>query len=325
MPEQGRPEECVVALDVGGTGMKGAVFDRRLRKSTGVRRATPRAGAPDAVVEGIAALLAELAQKAAADGLTVRRAGVVVPGVVDEEAARAVYSANLGWRDLPLADILRQRTDLPVVLGHDVRAGGAAEWLLGAARGARDVLFVAIGTGVAAAVVSGGRPVRAGGYAGEIGHVTVDPRGAACRCGGRGCLETVASAAAIADAYTARSGRHVAGAEDVAALVARGDAGARAVWDRATDALAAVLATATALLGPERIVLGGGLAEAGELLLGPVRQRLGERLTFQRPPELSGARLGDMAGCLGAGLYAWHGVDAMRAPAGATQAGVDVL
>lgn len=322
MSEEEPPGECVIALDVGGTGMKGALLDRRLRPLVAVRRATPRAAGPDAVVAEIAAVLTELAERAAERGLTVRRAGVVVPGVVDEESARAVYSANLGWRDLPLADLLQERTGLPVVLGHDVRAGGAAEWLLGAARGAQDVLFVAIGTGIAAAVLSDGRPVRAKGYAGELGHLVVEPGGAVCGCGARGCLETLASASAVAAAFTARTGRPVSGADEVAALLAEGDADARAVWDRAADALATALASATTLLAPELIVLGGGLAEAGELLLGPVRERLAERLTFQRRPGLVAAELGDEAGCLGAGLYAWRAVNDASATARPDHVGI---
>lgn len=308
--------ECVIAVDVGGTGMKGALLDRELLLAT-VRRPTPRTAGPNAVVDAIASTLLALARQAADEGLTVRRAGVVVPGIVNEDRAHAVFSANIGWRDLSLADLLERRTGLPVTLGHDVRAGGLAECVLGAARGARDVLFVAIGTGIAAAVISDGRPVQSGGHAGELGHVVVDPGGAKCPCGGRGCLETVASAAAIAAAFTARSGRAVQGADEVAALVAKGDADAVAVWDRATDALASALATATSLLAPELIVLGGGLAGAGDALLKPVRAQLAQRLTFQRRPAVVRAALGDMAGCLGAGLYAWRAVDSATCDAAA--------
>ncbi|NEA53630.1 ROK family protein [Streptomyces sp. SID13666] len=301
--------ECVIALDVGGTGIKGALLDRELLLAT-VRRPTPRAAGPEAVVDVITETLQALARQARDEGLRVRRVGVVVPGHVDEDLSHAVYSANIGWRDLPLANLLERRTGLPVTLGHDVRAGGLAECVLGAARGARDVLFVAIGTGIAAAVISDGRPVRAGGHAGELGHVVVDPDGAKCQCGGRGCLETVASAVAIKAAFTARTGRTLQGADEVAALVAQGDADAVAVWDRAVDALASALATASSLLGPELVVLGGGLAQAGDTLLKPVRARLAQRLTFQRRPAVVRAALGDMAGCLGAGLYAWQAVDA---------------
>ncbi|WP_280665323.1 MULTISPECIES: ROK family protein [unclassified Kitasatospora] len=310
-------DECVIALDVGGTGMKGALLDRALRPLLTARRPTPRGAGPAAVVAEIAAAVRELAEQAVQLGLTVQRAGCVVPGIVDEEPARAVYSANLGWRDLQLADLLQERTGLPVTLGHDVRAGGWAEAELGAARGARDVLFVAIGTGIAAAVIADGRPIRAGGWAGELGHLLVEPDGPPCGCGGRGCLESVASATAVAAAYTARTGRAVEGADQVAALLAQGDADARAVWERATEALAAALATATTLLAPELIVLGGGLAEADELLLAPVRASLARRLTFQRRPRVVRAALGDEAGCLGAGLYAWQAEAAEVGPSGA--------
>lgn len=298
----------MIALDVGGTGMKGALLDRDLTALRTVRRPTPRGAGPQAVVDEIAATLLLLARQAAERGLAVRRAGVVVPGIVDEESARAVYSANIGWRDLPLAELLEQRTALPVTLGHDVRAGGYAEAVRGAARGARDVLFVAIGTGISAAVISDGHPLRAGGYAGELGHLVVESDGAPCGCGSRGCLETAAAAPAVAAAYRARTGRAVEGAHQVAVLLAQGDPDAHAVWQRAARALATALATATTLLAPELIVLGGGLAEAGELLLAPVRTALAEQLTFQRQPRVVRAALGDEAGCLGAGLYAWQAV-----------------
>ncbi|WP_369142710.1 ROK family protein [Streptomyces sp. R44] len=295
----------MLALDVGGTVMKGAVLDPVMRPVASLRRPTPRSEGPDAVVDAIAGTLLDLGRLAAERELRVEHAGVVVPGIVDEGLQRAVWSANIGWRDLPLAAALATRTGLPVALGHDVRAGGAAECALGAARGARNVLFVAVGTGIAAALSVDGRPVRAGGFAGEIGHVRVRG-GTACPCGGVGCLETVASARAVASAYTARSGRPAGGAADVAARLRAGDPVARAVWDEAVEGLAEALAVVTSLVAPELVVLGGGLAEAGGLLLDPVRDSLDAQLTFQRRPVLVRAGLGDHAGCLGAGLTAWQ-------------------
>ncbi|MEV6329221.1 ROK family protein [Streptomyces sp. NPDC051909] len=319
MRDETEERGCVVALDVGGTGMKGALVDRDMTVLHTVRRATPRRWGADAVIAEIAAVLHELDRNAVTRRLAVRGAGVVVPGIVDEERRTAVHSANLGWRDLPLADYLEEASGLPVTLGHDVRAGGVAECRLGAARGAHDVWFVPVGTGISAAVFCEGRPVRAGGYAGELGHVVVDPGGEPCACGARGCLEGVASAAAVAAAYSARSGHPVEGAAAVAERLRQGDPDARAVWARAVEALSAALATATTLFAPEVVVLGGGLAEAGDLLLGPLRASLARRLTFQRRPELVLAELGDMAGCLGAGLAAWEAAggasSAQRPPA----------
>ncbi|WP_063783137.1 ROK family protein [Streptomyces sp. XY431] len=305
-PSDGHPPGCVIALDVGGTGMKGAVLDHGMRPLHTVHRPTPRADGPSAVLDAITDTLLALNRSATESGLPVHHAGVAVPGIVDDARRLAVRSVNLGWQDLPLAALLEERTGLPVTLGHDVRAGGVAECAMGAARGADDVLFVAIGTGIAAALVCDGRPVLARGYAGEIGHIPVASGMGTCACGGSDCLETVASAAAVASAYTARTGRPVSGAADVAALTAQGDPVARAVWDRAATGLAEALATATTLLAPELIVLGGGLAEADRLLLDPVRAGLTERLTFQRRPVLVRAELGDRAACLGAGLAAWR-------------------
>nr|WP_189805818.1 ROK family protein [Streptomyces tanashiensis] len=303
--DRGRAPEGVIALDVGGTGMKGAVVDRSVKPVASLHVPTPRADGPEAVVDAIAGALLALTDRAAARGVTVRDAGVVVPGIVDEDLQKAVWSANIGWRDLPLAAVLAARTGLRVTLGHDVRAGGVAECVLGAARGAQNVLFVAVGTGIAAALVCDGRPLRSGGFAGELGHMVVRA-GTVCACGGTGCLETVASASSIAAVYGARTGRPVAGAADVAALVEAGDRTARAVWASATEALAEALAAVTTLVAPELIVLGGGLAEADRLLLDPVRDGLTARLTFPRVPLLVRAELGDRAGCLGAGLMAWQ-------------------
>ncbi|MEU6279253.1 ROK family protein [Streptomyces sp. NPDC047028] len=316
MADRPAPADCVIALDVGGTAMKGALLDRTLSPLTLLHLPTPRHAGPGAVVAAIAAALVRLAERAEDLGHPVRHAATVVPGIVDESAGLAVHAANIGWRDLPLAERLGEALGRPVVLGHDVRAGGLAESRVGAARGISDVVFVPVGTGIAAALVYGGRVLRGLGHAGELGHVVVDPDGPPCACGSRGCLETVASATAVAAAYTARSGRGVAGAAEVAALVTRRDPHAVAVWDTAVDALATAFALVSTVLAPERIVVGGGLAEAGELLLSPLRARLERRLTFQARPSVVRAGLGDRAGCLGAGLLAWQAVGYDPAGAG---------
>lgn len=294
----------VVAVDVGGTGLKAAAValeagagGPRASIRTEVRRPTPRGGADDVVAAVIDVVTELRAYRPAA-------AGVVVPGLVDEARGVAVFSANLGWRDVPFRQLVADRLDLPVGFGHDVRAAGLAEVRFGAGRGARDALFVPIGTGIAGAVVAGGRPVVGVGHAGEIGHVSVDPAGEPCACGGHGCLETVASAAAIARRYGTRAGRPVGGAVDVVRLMNAGDADAKTVWEEAMDALAGSLATAAAVTAPEVIVLGGGLAESGGLLVDAVRERLAARLHLGPAPRVVAAELGDRAGVYGAALLA---------------------
>jgi glucokinase len=243
----------------------------------------------------------------------VRAVGLAVTGIVDERRGMAVHSQNVGWRNVPVRSLVEQATGLPVGFGHDVRAGTLAEWRLGAGRGLEDLVFVAIGTGVSAGIIVQGRPLVGGGYAGEIGHVDVG-HGEPCTCGGRGCVEAVASAAAIARRYAAASGRPVPGARDVAERLAAGDPAARRVWTDATEALGLALAWTSVVVAPQAILLGGGLARSGSLLFEPVRQALDRHLGVVRRPRLLPATLRDEAGFLGAALLAWEVLDHGRAP-----------
>ena len=230
--------------------------------------------------------------------------GVVVPGIVDEAAQVARQAVNLGWRDARVADAVAGRTGLVTVLGHDVRAALLAEARVGAARGAPDVLLIAIGTGIAGAAMIDGRVLDAGGWAGELGHVVVDPLGPECACGASGCLEAIASASAVARAYADRTGIS-ADAQTVAGLVEAGDAEATQVWSDVVDALARGVVTAVALTGVELVLIGGGLAGSGETLLAPLRAAVADQLTFHRPPRIVAASLGERAGCIGAACLAW--------------------
>ncbi len=201
-------QPVVIALDVGGTVIKCALVgpDGDVRHAE--RHPTGRDRGPDAVVATILDVAEGLAGTARESGLRPVAVGLVVPGIVDEVAGVAVWSANLGFREVPLKALVDKQVGLPAALGHDVRAGGLAEARLGAGRGYRHVFVVPIGTGIAAAHVVDGR-VFAGahGAAGEIGHIVVRPDGPACGCGQRGCLESVASAAAVARRYAERTGR----------------------------------------------------------------------------------------------------------------------
>ncbi|GAA4575186.1 ROK family protein [Streptomyces griseofuscus] len=295
----------VIALDVGGTGMKAALVGDDGALLHRARRATGRERGPDAVVAGILDFAAELSAYGTEHYGPPAAAGIAVPGIVDEEHGTAVYAANLGWKDVPLRDLLAERLGVPVALGHDVRTGGLAEGRIGAGRGADRFLFVPLGTGIAGAIGIDGR-VESGahGFAGEIGHVVVRPGGTLCPCGQRGCLERYASAAAVSEAWAAAGGNPDADAADCARAVAAGDPGARRVWQEAVDALADGLVTALTLLDPRTLIIGGGLAEAGEVLFQPLRDAVRRRVTFQKLPSIVPAALGDTAGCLGAGLLA---------------------
>ncbi|MFB7215693.1 ROK family protein [Streptomyces sp. NPDC056255] len=298
----------VIALDVGGTGMKAALVGADGTLLYEARRATGRERGAEAVVESILTFASDLRAYGEEHlGESAVAAGVAVPGIVDAENGVALYAANLGWRDVPMRQLLGERLGgVPVALGHDVRTGGLAEGRIGAGKGADRFLFVPLGTGIAGAIgIAGTIEAGAHGYAGEIGHIVVRPDGPDCSCGQRGCLETLASASAVSRAWAAASGDPEADAADCAKAVESGDPAALEVWRNAVDALAAGLVTALTLLDPSTLIIGGGLAEAGETLFTPLRAAVEERVTFQKLPHIVPAALGDTAGCLGAGLLAW--------------------
>lgn len=296
--------DAVLAFDIGGTDMKSGII---LGDITGgdvavldvQRNPTPLDGARSG--ESVCARIVELtaAYRTAHPELNISAVGVTVPGIVDEAAGVGVYSSNLGWKNFPFTATLTQSLGLPVGFGHDVGMAGEAEFRIGAAVGKKDVLILVIGTGIAGAVLCDGARVAGGGYAGEIGHALVPAPD-----GSLAIMESLGSAGAIARRYTEATGTAVAGARDVVALAAEGDAAASAVWADAINALAFSIAQCVSILGTETVVLGGGLSMAGATLFEPLAARVDELLTFHRRPEYLHAALGENAGLIGSALKA---------------------
>ncbi|NUR62924.1 MAG: ROK family protein [Catenulispora sp.] len=295
-----------LALDVGGTGVKAGLVTRDGELTRTWRRATRIERGPEAVIETIADFAAELLAQTAADGTPAAAAGFALPGIVDEQSGVGVFSATIGWRDVPFRALLTERLAVPVTIGHDVRAGGVAEARIGAGRGSSRFVFLPLGTSIGGAIMIDGKPHPGGhGRGGELGHFVVRPGGLPCGCGLAGCLAQYASAGAVAARYAAAAGTENTGALDVAAKLATGDPIATRIWDEAVDTLADALLTISAILDPGRVVIGGGLAEAGDTLMVPLAKALTAKATYHALPELVPAELGDLAGCLGAGLLAW--------------------
>src|SRR6478609_5516059 len=220
-------EGLALAVDVGGTTIKAELVDSAGTVVTAEQRPTPQGHQALDVIAEVGHTLLEKRSDARVVG-----AGVVVPGLVDRVAGVATYSANIGWRDLELVRSLGAEWRVPVRIANDVAAGGVAEHRLGAGVGTQDLVFVCIGTGIAASIVSGGHLVTGHrGEAAEVGHLAVRS-GVPCACGRDGCLEAVASAAAIARRYTELSGHEVTGARDVVERLST-DAFARQVWQDA--------------------------------------------------------------------------------------------
>jgi glucokinase len=298
--------DLVIGVDVGGTTVKAGLFDSDGVEYRRGERPTPRHLGPDAVItttlDAIVELRAQVPQAA-----RLLAVGLVVPGVVDTQQGIAVYAANLGWQQLPLRQIVADAVGLPVILDHDVRAAGLAELELGAGQGLQEVLFVALGTGVAAAVITRAQ-VSAGatGRAGELGHLPVFPEGEWCACGQRGCTETYASAAALSRRYSAASGIADVPAHDVISRAAAGDPLADGIFSDAITALGRALVSYVLLMDPELILIGGGMAAAGAVLLDPLTREVQAGLAWRTAPTISKGRFAGDAGRRGAGILAWH-------------------
>ncbi len=301
---------AVLAFDVGGTDMKAALVDDLGTIRDVLRVPTPIDGerTADAVVTQIGELAQELRRNH--PDVHPRAAGLLVPGHVDEENGVGVFSENLGWRNYPFRDRAEATLGVPVSFSHDVRGAGEAEYRLGATAPLGDVVVMVIGTGISGAIFIRGVLYAGHGMAGEMGHSKVAD-GPVCVCGGRGCLEAVASAGAIARRYTNATGQVVSGAKDVLDRAALGDLPAIEIWESALDALALDLSHTVALLAPEAIVIGGGLSQAGAALFEPLQRRLDAILTFHRRPQLLRASIGENAGAIGAALRARDLLDQM--------------
>ncbi|MDO8145633.1 MULTISPECIES: ROK family protein [unclassified Isoptericola] len=304
----------VIALDVGGTDIKAALMDADgvLHQQVSSTRAEQGAGAAvEAVLEAIASVRARVPR-----GRRIDAVGLAVPGTVDEARGVVASAENLGWTDLPLRSLVEEATELPVGFGHDVRAGGLAEWELGAGRGAPDHVYLSVGTGIAAALMLRGDVYSAGGWAGEVGHGG-STTGEACSCGGRGCAETYASAAGMAREYrrlTGATSAQVPGSLEVLRRAEAGDRTAAAVWDRGVDRLGELVAEMVRALGLRTVIVGGGLVRAGQALMEPLDGAVRRYLTLHPVPRLVPAALGSAAGTHGAALLAWEAARSVRAP-----------
>ena len=286
-----------LGLDLGGTDIKLVLLSDDEVQATDTAPTRSEAGPPESVIRR----LLDLGLGAG----SFDTVGVSVPGLVDEQG-RAVLFPNLHgeWVGLRVRELLEEGFGQPVALLNDGNAFALAEARIGAARGAEDVICVVCGTGVGGGLVLGGR-LRLGveDRAGEIGHHTVALDGEPCGCGNHGCLETIAGARAIA-----RSAGRESFADALAAARA-GDAQALEAFALAGRMLGVAIANLTIFVGPRRVVVGGGVAEAGELLLGPLRAEVERRAGSVAPLDqipIVAAQLGPFAGAIGAAL---HGAD----------------
>ena len=310
-----------IGVDVGGTKVAGGVVDEEGVVLARTRRPTP-GSSPRDVEDTIAEVVADLRRDH-----EVAAVGIGAAGFVDLARSTMIFAPNLAWRDEPLRDEVSRRVGLPVVVENDGNAAAWAEHRFGAGRGQAHLVVLTVGTGIGSGVVLDGALYR--GHTGigpEYGHMQVVEDGRRCGCGQRGCWEQYCSGRAlvreareIADVRPTHGARLLElgdgrpeGIEgpEVTRAAREGDPAAAECFERIGHWLGQGLADLTALLDPAGFVVGGGVGEAGELLLGPARATLAERLTGRehRPqPEVSSASLGNDAGMVGAAdLARWR-------------------
>jgi glucokinase len=305
-------QRTAIGIDLGGTKMAGLLVREDGEVLASEERATPEQ--TDAILEDLAGLAASLRQPG------VEAIGIGVAGMVDFATGAMPFAPNLPLRDVPIRDTVAEATGLRCVVDNDANAAGWAERTFGAARGHDHVLLLTVGTGIGGALITDGRLYRGShGFAGEIGHIVVEPGGPMCGCGNRGCWEQVASGQALdrlarqdveRDAHggiaLAAAGAAVTG-HHAAAAARAGDQPARRIFADVGRRLGEGIAGLVNVLDPEIVVVGGGVAEEEDLLLEPARAAFWETVELRRGrPEvpLVPAMLGNEAGAIGAASLA---------------------
>jgi predicted NBD/HSP70 family sugar kinase len=254
-------------------------------------------------LDAAVALVDEVLAKSGADRARLLGAGVGIAGPIEQGTGTVGSSAILpGWVGMPIAKELTERLRVPVHVDNDANVGALAESVLGAGRGASEMAYIMLGSGIGAGLIIGGQVYRgSGGTAGEIGHVLVDERGPLCRCGNRGCLETYAGADALLDLLRRQRGDELT-IDGLVELARSGDAACQRVIADAARFVGVAAATLCNQLNPEVLVIGGELAQTGELLLGPLRAAIA-RYAIPAAAEdvrVLAGELGDRAELLGA-------------------------
>ena len=322
MPKAEQYESPVLAVDIGGTKITFAII-------TGGGQVVAEGRCPTLADEGVSAVINRLFSTV--DSLLsgnnmepsqLGGIGVAIAGAVNSQTGRLFFSANLpGWHDVPLGDMMRERYRVDAFLVNDANAAALGEYRFGAGKGASNLIMLTLGTGIGGGIIIDGKLYEGScDAAGEIGHMVIDVNGPECKCGHRGCLEAMASGTAIArDAIErVRQGEKsslvdmVGGkvesltTEDVAGAARNGDSLALDVLTRAGTYLGVGMTSLVNIFDPEMIVLGGGMAELGDLFLAPAKRMVAEKAypVADRAVRIVTAQLGNEAGLYGAAAYA---------------------
>ncbi|TMG37810.1 MAG: ROK family protein [Chloroflexi bacterium] len=305
-----------VGIDLGGTRLRVAIAGAGGPIQHVVRHPTEADRGPEHVINRIVKTIEEALRHERIKPAEVASMAIGMPGPANGKTGVVLSPPNLpGWRDVPIASILTERTAIPTNLENDANLAAFGEARAGAGKGARNLAYVTVSTGIGAGLVLDGRLYSgASGVAGEVGHIVIEPGGPLCNCGNRGCLEAIASGTAIAraarEALETRARtqlrRHRESDGPTAAEVVRaargGDALSRRLLDRAGTALGIGMGTLVNLLNPELLILGGSVMKAGGLINRPMQTSLkvSSWESARRGLRIVAPRLGQNAGLVGA-------------------------
>ncbi|MGH9431954.1 MAG: ROK family protein [Terriglobia bacterium] len=317
-------KRAIAGIDLGGTSIKALVVDEKYKTLATVKRKTKAAAKPDDLMEEISSVIEEAAKDAGLKVKDLFAVSIGAPGTIDTRRGIVLEAPNLGWKDVTLAEGLKKQLGVQVLVDNDVNVGVVGEHALGAGEKVSELVGIFVGTGIGGGIIIQGELYGGSrGGAGEIGHTVILADGPVCSCGHRGCAEALASRTAmerdVLDAIKGgqksvvpkilqEKGKDRITSSVIQAALAQNDAVMMEVLQRAQRYLGILVANMVNLLDPERVVIGGGIAERfGEDFVAPIRQAAYEYFLHGRDAKrikiLPGA-LGDKAGALGAAVLA---------------------
>jgi len=317
MPKN-KEQKLILGVDLGGTKIATALATAQGEILARGRRPTPAQAGPDAVIKSICATIDKTLAAKRLEPSQLLGIGIAAAGIIDSDKGKVISSPNLpGWHEVLLGDAVEQRFGIPVYLGNDATLAALGEWCFGLKKGIANLIYITVSTGIGGGIIAGGKLYTgACGVAGEIGHMTIDINGPKCNCGNIGCWETLASGTALAREAVKqiREGAKTSIIElvngDISKIDAKvvdlaakqGDELAKELTSRLGYYLGIGLVNLVNIFNPELILIGGGVAKMGDLLLQPAIKVVKER-AFSTPAnavEIKPALLGDDSGLLGA-------------------------
>lgn len=297
---------AIIAIDIGGTQLRAAAYPRNATVPIKIRR-TPSLGKEEGVFERLTALIDSIWPEEPVDVICA-----AVPGPINPYTGMVYKTPNIpAWTNYPLAQLLKEKYNLPAYIGNDANMAVLAEWLYGAGQGHHNIVYLTLSTGIGGGVIINDRLIEGfHGMAAELGHITVLPGGPVCSCGVQGHLEAVASGTAIAK-YVCEQiaagrksilGRETVTARKVSEAAQQGDELAKEAFVRAGEFIGQASADYLHMYNPSIVIFGGGVSLSGDLIMQPIKETMRRRVmdpAYLEGLEISNAKLGDDAGLLG--------------------------